>query len=193
MNKIAAKLGVNVKIEQVNFDSVLPGIQAGKYDVGVSGITITEERKANADFTVPYFEAAQVIVVKNDSPIASKADLAGKKISVQTGTTAEEYCLKNDYQVSAFEANNDAFAAMTAGKVDAWVVDNEVAVAMIKDNKDVKKLDENMTTEPYGFAFPKGSTTLVDAFNTEINAMIADGTIKAIFDQYGAVYNAPQN
>ena len=72
-------------------------------------------------------------------------------------------------------------------------MDNEVAVAMIKDNKDVKKLDENMTTEPYGFAFPKGSTTLVDAFNTEINAMIADGTIKAIFDQYGAVYNAPQN
>ena len=193
VNKIAAKLGVTVKIEQVNFDSVLPGIQAGKYDVGVSGITITEERKANADFTKPYFEAAQVIVVKADSTIASKADLAGKKISVQTGTTAEDYCLKNDYQVSAFEANNDAFAAMTAGKVDAWVVDNEVAVAMIKGNADVKKLDENMTTEPYGFAFPKGSTTLVDAFNTEIDAMIADGTIQGLFDQYGAVYNAPQN
>lgn len=192
MEKIAAKLGVTLKIEQVNFDSVLPGIQAGKYDVGVSGITIDEDRKKNADFTDPYFEAAQVIVVKSDSTIASKADLAGKKISVQTGTTAEKYCLTNDYQVSAFEANNDAFAALTAGKVDAWVVDNEVAVAMIKGNDEVKKLDENMTTEPYGFAFPKGSTTLVEAFNTEINAMIADGTIQGIFDKYDAVYNAPQ-
>lgn len=192
MEKIAAKLGVTLKIEQVNFDSVLPGIQAGKYDVGVSGITIDEDRKKNADFTNPYFEAAQVIVVKNDSPIASKADLEGKKISVQTGTTAEKYCLTNGYQVSAFESNNDAFAAVTADKVDAWVVDNEVAVAMIKGNADVKKLDENMTTEPYGFAFPKGSDSLVEAFNTEISAMIADGTIQAIFDKYDAVYNAPK-
>ncbi len=191
MEKIAAKLGVELKIEQVNFDSVLPGIQAGKYDVGVSGITINEDRQKNADFTKPYFEAAQVIVVKADSAIASKADLAGKKISVQTGTTAEAYCLGNGYEVSAFEANNDAFAALTAGKVEAWVVDNEVAVNMIKDNAAVKKLDENMTTEPYGFAFPKGSDTLVKAFNTEIDAMIADGTIKAIFDKYEAVYNAP--
>ena len=193
MEKIAAKLGVALKIEQVNFDSVLPGIQAGKYDVGVSGITITDARKKNADFTAPYYEAAQVIVVKADSAIASKADLTGKKISVQTGTTAEDYCLQNDYTVSAFEANNDAFAALTAGKVDAWVVDNAVALAMIEGNADVKKLDENMTTEPYGFAFPKGSDTLVEAFNTEINAMIADGTLKAIFDKYETIYEAPQN
>ncbi len=193
LNLICDELGKELVIKQMNFDSVLPGIIAGKYDVGVSGITITESRKKNADFTVPYYEAAQVIVVKADSAIASKADLTGKKISVQTGTTAEDYCLQNDYNVSAFEANNDAFAALTAGKVDAWVVDNAVALAMIEGNASVKKLDENMTTEPYGFAFPKGSDTLVEAFNTEVNAMIADGTIKAIFDKYETIYEAPQN
>ncbi|MBR4869018.1 MAG: amino acid ABC transporter substrate-binding protein, partial [Clostridia bacterium] len=193
MEKIAAKLSVSLKIEEVNFDSVLPGVQAGKYDVGVSGITITETRKQNADFTIPYFEAAQVIVVKADSPIKSKADLTGKKISVQSGTTAEEYCLTNKYDIAPSKSNNEAFNAMASGKVDAWVVDNEVAVAMIEGKSDVKKLDENMTSEPYGFAFTKGSDTLVEAFNTEISAMIADGTIKGIFDKYEAVYNAPKN
>lgn len=193
METIAKNLGVELVIEQVNFDSVLPGIQSGKYDVGVSGITVTDERKNNVDFTKSYFEAAQVIVVKADSPIKSKADLAGKKISAQTGTTAEEYCLGEKYSVSAFESNNDAYQAMVDGKVDAWVVDNEVAVNMIKGKNDVKKLDENMTTEPYAFACPKGSTTLVEALNAELDTMLKDGTIEKLFEKYGAVYNAPKN
>ncbi|MBR6549031.1 MAG: transporter substrate-binding domain-containing protein [Clostridia bacterium] len=192
LNHIAKKWGITLDIQQVNFDAVLPGVQAGKYDVGVSGITIDEDRKKNADFTDPYFLAAQSIVVKVDSPIASKADLAGKNISVQTGTTAEKYCLSNNYNVSAFEANNDAFSALTSGKVDAWVVDNEVAVKMIEGDATVKMLDEAMTTEPYGFAFQKGSTDLAKHFSDEINAMIDDGTMKAIFDKYDVPYVSPK-
>ena len=101
-----------------------------RVDVGMSGITVTEDRQKNCDFTDPYFLASQAIVVTADSPITCKADLEGKKISVQTGTTAEEYCMDNGYEVLSFTANNDAAAALTTGKVDAWVVDNEVAVAL---------------------------------------------------------------
>lgn len=190
MNLVAEKLGVELVIEQMDFDSVIPGIQAGKYDAGVSGITITEKRKKNVDFSDPYFLAAQAIVVMPDSAIASKADLEGKKISVQTGTTAEDFCMSEGYDVLAFAANNDAAAALTSGKADAWVVDNEVAVTLAAD-MGLVVLDEAMTTEPYAFAFPKGSDTLVAKINEIINQMVADGTIQGIFDKYEVLYVSP--
>ena len=127
---IAEKLGMELDIQQMDFDSVIPGVQAGKFDVGMSGITVTDKRKENVDFSSVYFMAAQAIVVSADSGITGKADLEGKKVSVQTGTTAEDYCMANGYEVLAFTANNDAASALTGGKVDAWVVDNEVALAM---------------------------------------------------------------
>lgn len=190
LNKIAEKLGVELVIEQMDFDSVIPGIQAGKFNVGVSGITVTEERKKNVDFSDAYFLASQAIVVTPDSAIAGKADLTGKKISVQTGTTAEDYCMSEGYEVLAFAANNDAAAALTSGKADAWVVDNEVAVALAAE-QGLVVLDEAMTSEPYAFAFPKGSDTLVTEFNKIIAEMIADGTVQGIFDQYGVLYVSP--
>lgn len=192
LEKFAEAIGVELEIKQMDFDSVLPGVQSGKYDVGVSGITITEDRKKNADFTEPYFMASQAIVVLKDSNIKSKADLKGKKISVQTGTTAEEFCMAEGYEVKAYQANNDACSALTSGKVDAWVVDNEVAIDLsAKTNGATIVLDEAMTSEPYGFAFPKGSETLVAEFNKYIEQWIADGTIKAIFDKYEVPYVAP--
>ena len=192
LEKFAEEIGVELEIKQMDFDSVLPGVQSGKYDVGVSGITITEDRKKNADFTEPYFMASQAIVVLKDSNIKSKADLKGKKISVQTGTTAEEFCMAEGYEVLAYQANNDACSALTSGKVDAWVVDNEVAIDLsAKTNGATIVLDEAMTSEPYGFAFPKGSETLVAEFNKYIEKWIADGTIKAIFDKYEVPYVAP--
>ena len=190
LNLVAEELGVELVIEQMDFDSVIPGIQAAKFDVGVSGITVTEERKKNVDFSDPYFLASQAIVVTPDSTIASKADLEGKTISVQTGTTAEDYCMSEGYEVLAFTANNDAAAALTSGKADAWVVDNEVAVALAAE-QGLVVLDEAMTSEPYAFAFPKGSDTLVAKFNEIISAMIADGTIQGIFDNYGVLYVSP--
>ena len=129
-------------------------------------------------------------MVAADSEITGKTDLTGKKISVQTGTTAEDYCMSSGYEVLAFTANNDAAAALTAGKVDAWVVDNEVAVVLAAQNG-LKVLDEAMTSEPYAFAFPKNSQSLVDAFNKELNAMVADGTLEAIFEKYNTPYVSP--
>lgn len=191
MNLIGKELGVKVVFKQMDFDSVLPGIQAGKFDIGMSGITVTEERQKNADFTNPYFMASQAIVVTPDSPITCKADLTGKKISVQTGTTAEEYCMSCGYEVQAYVANNDAAAALSSGKVDAWVVDNEVAVALAAQ-QGLKVLDEAMTQEPYAFAFAKGSDTLVKAFNDALTKLIGDGTVQGIFDKYGVPYVQPK-
>lgn len=192
MELIAAELGVEIQFEQMDFDSVLPGVQAGKFDVGMSGITVTEKRLENADFTEPYFLASQAIVVLADSGIAGKADLEGKTISVQTGTTAESYCMENGYEVLAFQANNDAVSALTSGKVDAWVVDNEVAIALsAEQNGATVVLDEAMTSEPYAFAFAKGSDTLVEAINAAQAKLIADGTIEAIFADYGVPYVGP--
>ena len=190
MNLICQEMGVELDIQQMDFESVVPGIQAGKFDAGVSGITVTEDRKKNVDFSDPYFLASQAIVVTPDSPITCKADLTGKKISVQTGTTAEQYCMDEGYEVLAYTANNDAASALTSGKVDAWVVDNEVAVALAAE-QGLVVLSEAMTSEPYAFAFPKGSDTLVAEFNKILAKLIADGTIQSIFDSYGVLYVSP--
>ncbi len=198
MELVAKDLGVTLKMEQMDFDSVLIGIQAGKYDVAVSGITATEDRKKNMLFTDPYYEAAQAIVVVEDSAVASKADLTGKKISVQTATTAEDFCTKAGYTVSSFQANADAQTALTSGKVDAWVIDNCTAVEMVEKynaeatDKKLKILDDVMTTEPYAFAFAFGSEDLVAEINSIVKKYLDDGTIEAIFEKYELTYEAPK-
>ena len=108
LNKLCDKLGVKLTLKQMEFDSVVPGIQAGKFDMGVSGISVTPERQKNVLFTDPYCLAAQAIVVTADSPITCKADLEGKKVSVQSGTTAEQFCMAEGYDVNSYSANSDA-------------------------------------------------------------------------------------
>lgn len=189
LQAITGKLGLEMQLEQMDFESVIPGVQAGKFDIGMSGITITADRQKNCDFTQPYFLASQSIVVTPDSDITCKADLEGKTISVQTGTTAEEYCMENGYEVLAFAANNDAAAALTSGKAAAWVVDNEVGVALAAQ-QGLVVLDEAMTSEPYAFAFAKDSA-LTAQFDEALGQLLADGTVAAIFEKYGVLYVAP--
>ena len=189
LQAITGKLGLEMQLEQMDFESVIPGVQAGKFDIGMSGITITADRQKNCDFTQPYFLASQAIVVTPDSDITCKADLEGKTISVQTGTTAEEYCMENGYEVLAFAANNDAAAALTSGKAAAWVVDNEVGVALA-EQQGLVVLDEAMTSEPYAFTFAKDSA-LTAQFDEALGELLADGTVAAIFEKYGVLYVAP--
>ena len=196
LNLICAELGVELDIQQIDFDSVLPGVQAGKYDMGVSGISVTPERMENALFTVPYCMAAQAIVVLKDSDITCKADLEGKTIAVQTGTTAEEFCMGAGYTVNAYTANADAQEALLAGKVNAWVIDDLTAAEMVKlyneeNGETLMVLSEAMTSEPYAFAFMKGSEDLANAISEIINKLLADGTIAEIFAKYEAPYTAP--
>ena len=191
MNLIAKELGVELEIVQMDFDAVLLGVQSAKYDCGMSGITASEERKENMLFTTPYYNAAQVIVVKAGSAIQSKADLEGKKVSVQTGTTADAGCTDAGYDVQAFAANADAKAALTTGKADAWVVDNLTAQQMVEESDGLVILDEKMTEEPYAFAFAFGSEDLVEAINVVLEKLIADGTVEEIFENYGETYFKP--
>lgn len=194
---ICEELGVELEIAQMDFDSVLPGVQAGKYDVGVSGVSVTPDREKNAMFTDPYCLAAQAIVVVDGSDIKGKADLEGKKISVQSGTTAESFCTQNGYDIMAYQSNSDAELALTTGKVDAWVIDDLTAAEMVAVYNETAEtplviLDEAMTTEPYAFAFTKsGSEDLVEEINKIIASLISDGTIAAIFEKYDAPYTAP--
>ena len=188
---ICQEMGVELEIVQMDFDTVLVGIQSAKYDCGMSGITATADRAKNMLFTNPYYEAAQVIVVKADSAIKTKADLEGKTVSVQTGTTADEGCKEAGYNVQAFNANADAKAALTTGKVDAWVVDNLTAIQMVEESDGLVILDEKMTSEPYAFAFAFGSEDLVAEINTILNKLIEDGTIEEIFANYNETYFKP--
>ena len=191
MNLICKELGVELEIVQMDFDTVLVGIQSAKYDCGMSGITANEDRKKNMLFTDPYYNAAQVIVVKADSAIKGKADLKDKTVSVQTGTTAESGCGDEGIAVQAFAANADAKAALTTGKVDAWVVDNLTAIQMVTEADGLTILEEKMTEEPYAFAFAMGSEDLVAAINEALAALIADGTVESIFESYGETYMKP--
>ena len=193
---VCKELGVTLEIQQMDFDSVLPGVQAGKYDMGVSGISVTEKRQKNVLFTEPYCLAAQAIVVKEGSPITGKADLDGKTVSVQTGTTAESFCMENGYTVNAYAANNDAQSALLQGKVDAWVIDDLTAADMVKTynaqgGDQLVILDEAMTTEPYAFAMAFGSEDTVAKINTVLEDMLADGTIAGIFQKYEAPFTSP--
>ena len=199
MELICKELGVTLEIKQMDFDSVLPGVQTGKFTVGVSGISVTPAREKNTLFSTPYCLAAQAIVVPSGSAITCKADLTSKTVSVQTGTTAEEFCMGNGYTVKAFAANADAQSALTVGKVDAWVIDDLTAAEMVaaynEEHPDAPLviLEEAMTTEPYAFAFAKGSEDLVDKVNEILNKLLADGTIAAIFEKYNAPYTSPKN
>ena len=191
MTLICEELGYELVIEQIAFESVIPGIETGKYTCGMSGISVTPDREESVLFTDAYCLAAQCIVVKADSAIATKADLDGKTVSVQSGTTAEDFCLEAKYTVDSYEANADAKLALTSGKVDAWVVDDLTAAEMCKGDSSVKILGENMTTEPYAFAFNFNDEDLVDEINAVLAELMADGTVKSIFDKYDAPYTAP--
>lgn len=191
LNLICDELGIELEIVQMDFDSVLLGVQSAKYDCGMSGITANEDRKQNMLFTSPYYNAAQVIVVKAGSDIKGKADLEGKKVSVQTGTTADEGCQEAGLDVSAFAANADAKAALTTGKVDAWIVDNLTAIQMVEESDGLVILDEKMTDEPYAFAFAFGSEDLVAAIDEVLVKLIEDGTVESLFAKYGETYFKP--
>ncbi len=191
MKLIAKDLGVEIEFVQMDFDSVLAGIQSAKYDCAMSGITVTPKREKNMLFTNPYYNAAQVIVVKADSAIKGKADLKDKTVSVQTGTTAESGCQDEKIATQAFAANADAKAALTTGKVDAWVVDNLTAIQMVEEADGLVILEEKMTEEPYAFAFAKGSEDLVAEINKSLIKLIDDGTVEKIFTDFGEAYAKP--
>ena len=196
LDLICAELGYELDLQTMNFDAVLTGVSSKKYTVGASGISVTPEREENMLFTTPYCLAAQAIVVVEGSDIKSKADLEGKKVSVQLGTTAQDYCTSNGYTVDAYEANADAQTALVTGKVDAWVIDDLTAAEMVaaynaENDTKLVVLDEAMTTEPYAFGLGFGNEDLVKEIDKVVKKLVEDGKIEDIFEKYNAPFTSP--
>ena len=188
---IAEKLGMELEIVNTDFDGALMGAATGKYDMAVAGITANEDRKKNMNFSDAYYKASQAIIVTSDSKIAAVADLEGKKISCQEGTTGEQYLLDNGYEIQSYKTGAEAVTALTTGKVDAVVIDNQVAVALSeKQNGATKVLDEALTQEEYAIAFEKGDDELTKKVNDALNELKAEGKLAEIFEKYELPYDA---
>ena len=184
--KIADKLGLELEIKDVSFDSIIPGVQSGKYDMGMAGMTVTDERKRSVNFSDSYATGIQSVIVKEDSPIKSIDDLDGKKIGVQTATTGDIYA-SDDYgedNVKRFENGAAAVAALTANKVDCVIIDNEPAKAYVEANKGLKILDTEYAVEDYAICFSKDSEELQKKVNDALNELKKDGSIQKIVDKY---------
>ena len=173
-----------VTIEDMTFNSVIAAVQTGKADIAASGITVTEERKKNVNFTIPYVTAKQVILVPVDSPIQSAADLKGKRIGVQQSTTGDIYVTENIGDPERFENSAILVATLVAGKLDAGVLDGDPAKEYVKTNPQLHILKEALTFEDYAFAISKKNPKLLAEFNKAMEEMFADGTIAKIFAKY---------
>lgn len=183
---IADKLGLELQIDDMDFDAALLAVQQGKADMVMAGVTVTDERQNVMDFTDSYATGIQSIIVKEDSDIASVDDLAGKKIGTQRGTTGYLYCSDDfgDENVVAYDNGLTAVQMLNNGQVDCVVIDNAPAKEFIAANPGLKLLDTAYVEESYAISVGKGNTELKDAINTALEELKADGTLQAIVDKY---------
>lgn len=183
---IADKLGLELQIDDMDFDAALLAVQQGKSDMVMAGVTVTDERQNVMDFTDSYATGIQSIIVKEDSDIASVDDLAGKKIGTQRGTTGYLYCSDDfgDENVVAYDDGLTAVQMLNNGQVDCVVIDNAPAKEFIAANPGLKLLDTAYVEEDYAIGVGKGNTELKDGINTALEELKADGTLQAIVDKY---------
>ena len=183
---IAEKLGLELQIDDMDFDAALLSVQQGKADIAMAGITVTDERMAVMSFSDSYATGIQSVIVPEGSDIASVDDLAGKKIGTQRGTTGYLYC-SDDFgedAVVAYDNGLTAVQALNNGQVDAVVIDNEPAKAYVESNPGLKILDTSYAEEDYAIGMNKSNTALVEAVNAALEELKADGTLQAIVDKY---------
>jgi len=190
---IAAKLGLELKIEDMEFDSIIEAVKSGKVDIGMAGMTVTDERKESVDFTDSYATGVQVIIVPEDSKIVSVDDLfaegAKHVIGVQRNTTGDLYTTWDLEDaglatIDRYSKGADAVQALKTGKVDCVVIDNEPAKAFVAEIEGLKILDTQYIEEQYAGAMSKDNKALYEAVNSALAELIADGTVKGIIDKY---------
>ena len=182
---IAEKLGLELQIDDMDFDAALLSVQQGKADIVMAGVTVTDERKAVMDFSDSYATGIQSIIVPEGSDITSPDDLAGKKIGTQRGTTGYIYCSDDfgDDAVVAYDDGLTAVQALNNGQVDAVVIDNAPAKEFVAANPGLVILDTSYAEEDYAIGLAKGSA-LEDAVNATLEELKADGTLQSIVDKY---------
>ena len=188
---IAEKLGLELQIDDMDFDAALLAAQTGKSDMVMAGVTVTEDRQTVMDFSDSYAAGIQVVIVPEDSDIASIDDMTGKMIGVQRGTTGDQYCSASvedggfgEENVTRYDNGLTAVQALNNGQVDCVVIDNAPAQEFVAANPGLKILDTEYANEDYAIGVAKGNTQLLDAINTAIAELKADGTIQSILDKY---------
>ena len=183
---IADKLGLELQIDDMDFDAALLSVQQGKADIVMAGVTVTDERKNVMDFSDSYATGIQSIIVPEGSDIASPDDLAGKKIGTQRGTTGYIYCSDDfgDDAVVAYDSGLTAVQALNNGQVDAVVIDNAPAKEYVAANPGLVILETSYAEEDYAIGMNKSNTALLEAVNSALEELKADGTLQAIVDKY---------
>lgn len=182
---IGEEMGMEVKIEDMAFDSIIPAVTSGKADFGAAGMTVTEDRKKNVDFTDTYATATQVIIVKEGSDIAGPDDLTGKKIGVQLGTTGDIYADDiEDAEVERYNKGFEAVQALTQDKIDAVVIVGEPAKEFVAEADGLKILDEAFTEEEYAIAVAKDNDDLLKKMNEALASLKESGKIDEIVAKY---------
>ena len=190
---IAIYMGYNFKIDDMEFDSIIAAVQSGKATFGMAGMTVTDERKMQVNFSESYATGVQVVIVKEDSPITCVDDLSAEganyNIGVQLSTTGDLYTTWDleDYGLATIKrylSGSEAVMALVAGKIDCMVIDNEPAKAFVAANPGLKILETAYAVEDYAACFAKENTELLAKFNEALAALTADGTIPAIIEKY---------
>lgn len=182
---IAEQMGMELKIEDMAFDSIILAVDSGKADMGLAGMTVSEDRLENVDFSDTYAHTSQVVITKEDSEIASPDDLTGKKVGVQLGTTGDIYA--DDIENATVERYNKGFEAvqaLTQGKIDAVIIDREPAKVFVAQNDGLKILDEAFTEEDYAIAVAKGNTELLEKINAALAELKESGKLDEIVAKY---------
>lgn len=185
---IAEKLGLEAEVEDMAFDSIIPAVTSGKADVGLAGMTASEDRKVSVDFSDTYVEAGQVIIVKKGSDIKDASGLAGKTVGVQLGTTGDLYVSDpqnvENVTVQQFPKGADAVEALKTDKIDAVVIDNQPAKKFVENNSDIEILATPLTQESYAIAVAKDNKQLLDAVNKALAELKESGELDSILNKY---------
>lgn len=186
-NLIARDYGKQLKIVDMSFDGLIAALQAGSIDFIAAGMTATDERRKNVDFSEPYYSSKQTIIVRADTNnVASVSDLNGKSVGVQAGTTGEIYVteeLKN-ISIKSFKTVIDAALALKNGAIDSIIIDELPAKEIVKRNSDLKIVDDDFLTDEYAIAVRKGDKELLDSINKTIRTIKENGVYQKLSDAY---------
>lgn len=189
---VMEEAGLEYEVTNTGWDTMLTSVLQGtEYDAGISSVSITEDRKQSYDYSVPYFESTNMILVKEGSPITNATDLKDKKVGVQVSTTAEKLMIdimgNGNTDLKRFDTNTLALMELDGGGVDAVVADNAILQDYVKNNPDKKFVavpdPVNFSSEFYGILLPKGSK-LKDKLDPAIKAVIENGKYTEIYKQW---------
>lgn len=184
--QLAEDNGMEAQIQNMEFDSLLVAVQNGQIDAAIAGMTVKPERLESVDFSIPYYKATQVMIVKEDSKITKATDMKGKKIAVIQGYTGES-CVKDmGYDYEAFKKGSDAILELLNGRCDVVVLDSATSKNYVSNNDGIKIVEDAdaFEGEEYAIAVKKGNKELLDKINATLEKMLADGTIEALGAKY---------